>query len=167
MSDVNTDYEKILPELVRISIETEEPFEFIRERYFALVNSGLSSEDAADGVRWESNLRSMEAKSSDALDAAIEVFMDVNKLQKMPTLCFVPLEKHTEDDLIEELKKHECENPTQLVWFRYKYHFEKKWTYDVEACRADLAYNLDWFTDWWEGQEDVEYLAVSWYDPLH
>lgn len=86
--------------------------------------------------------------------------------KKPPNIRFVPLEGNTEDDLITELKKHACENLTWLVWLRYKHHFEKKWTYAVEACCIDINYSIIWFNDWWEGQEDVEYLAVSYHDPI-
>lgn len=86
--------------------------------------------------------------------------------KKSPNIRFVPLEGNTEDDLRAELEKHACENPTRLVWMRYKYRWEDKWHYSVEACCTDLEERIIWFNDWWEGQEDVEYLAVSWHDPI-
>lgn len=167
MGTENTEYEKVLPDLVRISVETGEPFEFIRERYFGYLGSGLSSADAVDASRWEAQLEPLESKSSDALDAAAKKFSNSSAIPKVPTLIFVPLEEHTEDDLRAELEKHACENPTRLVWMRYKYRWEDKWHYTIEACGTDLEERIFWLTDWWKGQEDVEYLAVSWYDPLY
>lgn len=88
--------------------------------------------------------------------------------KKPPNIRFVPLQfGNTEDDLIAEFENYDHRrNPTHLVYLRYKYCFEKEWTYAVEACRVNLAHSPIWFNDWWEGQEDVEYLAVSWYDAI-
>lgn len=48
-----------------------------------------------------------------------------------------------------------------LVLLRQKYDCDAEWEYRIEFCRQDYS-NLTvcWDMDWWEGQQQVEYLAV-------
>ena len=49
----------------------------------------------------------------------------------------------------------------KLVYMRYKYSWEDRWTYSNEYLEVDM--NVDgyyiWLNDWNEGQEDVEILG--------
>lgn len=48
----------------------------------------------------------------------------------------------------------------KLVYMRYKYSWEDKWTYSNEYLRADAdVMDYTWDNDWDEGQEDVEFLG--------
>ena len=64
----------------------------------------------------------------------------------------------------EELNNYiaEKDDDSFLVYLRYKYDFEKEWTYSME-CAAWNAYEdaVCWLNDWYEGQQNVEYLAIS------
>lgn len=49
----------------------------------------------------------------------------------------------------------------KIVHLRYKYSYEKDWTYDNQILGVDL--DIDgyyvWCSDWYEGQEEVEILG--------
>lgn len=80
---------------------------------------------------------------------------------KIPSIEFVRLKKGMTDS---ELNDYIAENDDYsfLVYLRYKYDFEKEWTYSTE-CAAWNAYEdaVCWLNDWYEGQQKVEYLAIS------
>lgn len=48
-----------------------------------------------------------------------------------------------------------------IIYLRCKYSHLTEWEYLIECCSL---YNLDdimWFNDWYEGQQDIEYLGVA------
>ncbi len=49
----------------------------------------------------------------------------------------------------------------KLVYLRYKYQWENKWTYSKEYLMVDItdSINYSWLNDWHEGQQDVEVLG--------
>ena len=46
-----------------------------------------------------------------------------------------------------------------IVRVRYKYSFEEKWTYSNEYLEYDGPAGWCWIYDWYEGQQDVEFLG--------
>ena len=49
-----------------------------------------------------------------------------------------------------------------LVYLRYKYDFEEEWTYSTECAAWNACEDcVSWLNDWYEGQQNVEYLAIS------
>lgn len=43
-----------------------------------------------------------------------------------------------------------------------KYDFEEEWTYSIECAFYDYCmFTVCWLNDWYEGQQNVEYLAIS------
>lgn len=82
--------------------------------------------------------------------------MDRNSL--VPDIKFVSLPKGLREcDLFEYLNQDD----TVFVWLRCKYKNDTKWEYIVDACTTGMTGEIVWFSDWWEGQEEVEYLAVT------
>ena len=80
---------------------------------------------------------------------------------KIPSIEFVRLKKGiTEEELNDYIAKND--DYSFLVYLRYKYDFEKEWTYSTE-CAAWYACEdcVSWLDDWYEGQQNVEYLAIS------
>ena len=49
----------------------------------------------------------------------------------------------------------------KLVYMRYKYSCEDRWTVSNEYLDVDTSVDgyYIWLNDWWEGQEDVEILG--------
>ena len=82
---------------------------------------------------------------------------------KMPKINFEPLLNNSEDALLENIYN----NPGAscfLVYLRCKYSHQTEWEYLIECCSP---YNLDdimWFNDWYEGQQDIEYLGIAFID---
>lgn len=79
---------------------------------------------------------------------------------EFPKINFEPLPNNSEEALFERILSHQTAR-CFLVYMRYKYSFEEKWEYSTECC---CLYNYDdilWFNDWYEGQQDVEYLGVA------
>lgn len=80
---------------------------------------------------------------------------------KIPSIEFVRLKKGITE---EELDKYMAENDDDsfLVYLRYKYDFEEEWTYSTEcAAWNGCEDTISWLNDWYEGQQNVEYLAIS------
>lgn len=76
-----------------------------------------------------------------------------------PQIKFKPFKKDaTEDDLYKYICNHGRRDA--LVYLRYKYDFEEKWTYETEAVGVDDN-GICWFNDWDEGQENIEFLAIA------
>lgn len=49
-----------------------------------------------------------------------------------------------------------------IVYLRYKYTNDKQWSYSFESVELDYTNHcLCWFNDWYEGQQDVEYIAIT------
>ena len=64
----------------------------------------------------------------------------------------------------EELDNYMAENDDDsfLVYMRYKYDFEEEWDYSVECAAWNACEDtISWLNDWYEGQQNVEYLAIS------
>ena len=80
---------------------------------------------------------------------------------EFPVLRFEALAERTEDALKRYIwdKKHSMANGF-LVCLRMKYAFEKEWGYLIEFCRPYDGDGIMWDMDWWEGQQDVEYLGI-------
>ena len=82
--------------------------------------------------------------------------MDKNIL--LPNIKFVSLPKGLKEcDLFEYLSKTD----TSLVYLRCKYKTDTEWEYIIDACVVGNIGEIIWFSDWWEGQEEVEYLAAT------
>lgn len=80
---------------------------------------------------------------------------------KIPSIEFVRLKKGMTDS---ELNDYIAENDDYsfLVYLRYKYDFEKEWTYSAECAAWNACEDcVSWLNDWYEGQQNVEYLAIS------
>ncbi len=80
---------------------------------------------------------------------------------KIPSIEFVRLKKGITE---EELDNYMAENDDDcfLVYLRYKYDFEEEWMYSTEcAAWNGCEDTINWLNDWYEGQQNVEYLAIS------
>ena len=106
-------------------------------------------------------------KQLDTLKELVDRYTEEEKLVeiKAPAIRFVPLKKGiTEDELNDYIAG--SSDSSFLVYLRYRYNtdvFKQEWQYSVEAaswgCESDGR--VCWLDDWWEGQQDVEYLAIS------
>ena len=79
---------------------------------------------------------------------------------KMPKINFEPLLNNSEDTLFEIIYK----NPGAscfLVYLRCKHSYQTEWEYLIECCELYGQRDIMWFNDWWEGQQDVEYLGIA------
>ena len=79
---------------------------------------------------------------------------------KMPKINFDPFLNNSEDALFERI----CKNPGAscfLVYLRCKYSHQTEWEYLIECCELCGQRDIMWFNDWWEGQQDVEYLGIA------
>ena len=73
---------------------------------------------------------------------------------------FEPLSEYTtDDDLVDYMQNHSC--GTFLIYMRYRYDYEVKWTYSTEICYLKDFSNIEWLDDWYEGQENFEYLGIA------
>ena len=79
---------------------------------------------------------------------------------EMPKINFEPLPNNSRDALLERIYENPCVS-CFLVYLRNKYKNETEWEYLIECCSLYNQYDVEWFNDWWEGQEDVEYLGVA------
>lgn len=106
-------------------------------------------------------------KQLDTLKELVDRFTEEEKLTeiKAPEIRFVPLKKGmTEDELNDYMWNNNDSN--FLVYLRYRYNtdvFKEDWQYSVEAASCGCEYDgrVCWLDDWWEGQQDVEYLAIT------
>ena len=84
---------------------------------------------------------------------------DCNDL-KMPQINFIPLKQGiTEDELNEYMVNSDDTN--FLIYLRCKYKTDKEWEYLVESATCGFDDGIIWLNDWDEGQQDVEYLAIT------
>lgn len=85
--------------------------------------------------------------------------------EKLPLLCWHRIPNMNQNDaeyyISDRMSKYY--NGAWIIYLRYKYANEKEWTYSLESAGPDSsgAYGISWFNDWWEGQEDVEYIAMT------
>lgn len=80
---------------------------------------------------------------------------------KIPSIEFVRLKK----GMTGRELNHYMENANDysfLVYLRYKYDFEEEWTYATEcASWGSDEDTVCWLNDWYEGQQNIEYLAIT------
>lgn len=77
----------------------------------------------------------------------------------LPTIKFIELQDKTEAGLMAYLMEHR--DGDFLVYLRQRYTEDAEWDYSIEGgslCNYD---DLEWFMDWHEGQDFVEYLAIT------
>ena len=79
---------------------------------------------------------------------------------EMPKINFEPLLNNSKDALLETIRCHEYAS-CFLVYLRCKYSHETKWEYLIECCGLYNFNDIIWFNDWYEGQQDVEYLGIA------
>lgn len=80
---------------------------------------------------------------------------------KIPSIEFVRLKKGmTASELYDYMEEND--DDSFLVYLRYKYDFEEEWDYSIECASYDCCRDtVCWLNDWYEGQQNVEYLAIS------
>ena len=79
---------------------------------------------------------------------------------EMPKINFEPLLNYSEDSLLKKV----WDNPLAscfLVYLRCKYAHHTEWEYLIECCCNTYPGSLLWLNDWYEGQDDVEYLGIA------
>ena len=79
---------------------------------------------------------------------------------KMPKINFEPLLDSSESALLKTVFDHSYAS-CFLVYLRCKYKHETKWEYLIECCGLYNFNDIIWFNDWYEGQQDVEYLGIA------
>ena len=79
---------------------------------------------------------------------------------EMPKINFEPLLNHSEDSLLKKIWSN-TSACCFLVYLRCKYQYQTKWEYLIECCGLYGSNDIIWFNDWYEGQQDVEYLGVA------
>lgn len=79
---------------------------------------------------------------------------------EMPKINFEPLLDNSEDALLKKIWSNALAS-CFLVYLRCKYQHQTKWEYLIECCGLYNADDVIWFNDWYEGQEDVEYLGIA------
>ena len=79
---------------------------------------------------------------------------------EMPKINFEPLLNHSKDALLERIYKNSNVS-CFLVYLRCKYLHQTEWEYLIECCGLYGADEVIWFNDWYEGQQDIEYLGVA------
>lgn len=80
----------------------------------------------------------------------------------MPHISFKPLKEGvTSYELSQYINSHP-EEKSFMVYLRCKYKPEDEWEYIIDACAAyGYTGEIEWFTDWYEGQHYVEYLGIT------
>lgn len=79
----------------------------------------------------------------------------------LPNIKFTPFKQGaTQEDLVEYMQTRTNEF-VFLVFLRCRYKYEDKWTYITDACSLCGFDDILWMTDWYEGQEYVEYLGIT------
>lgn len=81
--------------------------------------------------------------------------------KSMPYIKFMPLSKGTTNEEIVEYMDCHTEEGIFLIYLRCKYKCDKEWEYIIDACCLEGSNDILWLHDWWEGQEDVEYLGIT------
>lgn len=79
---------------------------------------------------------------------------------KIPQINFIPLKKCITDDELNEYMLN-SDDTNFLIYLRCKYKTDKEWEYLVEAATCGFDDGIVWLNDWDEGQQDVEYLAIT------
>lgn len=94
----------------------------------------------------------------EALEKQIEAKM-TNMIEMPEPIKYIPLEDTTEDGLNAFVDKHDS-SIGFIVYLRCRYDYEEDWTYLKEILEWD-SWGTIWQSDWWEGQQHVEYLGVA------
>lgn len=86
--------------------------------------------------------------------------MNGDKIE-FPALRFEALTDHSEEALRRFIWDGQNAMASGfLVCLRAKYRSEKEWEYMVEFCTRYEWDGIMWNMDWYEGQQDVEYLGI-------
>lgn len=65
----------------------------------------------------------------------------------------------TSEEKLSEFLSHYAEADCFVVYIKYKYDYEKDYTYSAEPCIM-CRDGIMWLNDWWKVQQDVEYISV-------
>lgn len=84
----------------------------------------------------------------------------MNNEYNMPNINFEPLVTRSKEELYEKIYNN-TRASCFLVYLRCKYEHEIKWEYLIECCGIYGFNDLMWMNDWYEGQQDVEYLGIA------
>ena len=79
---------------------------------------------------------------------------------KIPQISFIPFCKGITDGELNEYMIN-SDDTDFLIYLRCKYKTDKEWEYSVEAATCGFDDGIVWLNDWNEGQQDIEYLAIS------
>lgn len=94
-------------------------------------------------------------------DTGQDVIKQKNQYEyHLPLIGFMHLKKGTTEQELNEymINADDC---SFLVYLRYRYECDTEWEYSAEAAACSFNENICWLNDWWEGQQEVEYLAIS------
>lgn len=83
-----------------------------------------------------------------------------NTEDHIPSIEFVRLKDGITEQELNEYMFTTCDC-SFLVYLRCKYEHETEWEYLIEAATGDFSGSIFWLNDWFEGQQDVEYLAIT------
>lgn len=85
--------------------------------------------------------------------------------EKLPLLSWHRIPKMNQDDAEQYISTRMTEHydGAWIIYLRYKYEYESIWTYACECASPGYPneYDICWLNDWWEGQQDVEYIAMT------
>ena len=79
---------------------------------------------------------------------------------EMPKINFEPLLDNSEDYFFEKVWSNTLAS-CFLVYLRCKYSHQTKWEYLIECCSLCNFDDILWLNDWYEGQQDIEYLGIA------
>lgn len=119
--------------------------------------------DELEAILYEEHLLD-EAASIAEYEAKYE--SEVNKMEeKLPLLSWHRIPKMNQDDAEKYISTRMTEHydGAWIIYLRYKYEYESIWTYACECANPGYPneYDICWLNDWWEGQQDVEYIAMT------
>ena len=96
-------------------------------------------------------MSTVELRLNELIDACKNKMDEIRKLNE--------LEKAFLDD---ELQVNHKEKMFIRLKEIDKYDFEEEWTYSTECAAWNACEDcVSWLNDWYEGQQNVEYLAIS------
>ena len=96
-------------------------------------------------------MSTVELRLNELIDACKNKMDEIRKLNE--------LEKAFLDDELEVNHKEKMFTRLKEI---DKYDFEEEWTYSTECAAWNACEDcVSWLNDWYEGQQNVEYLAIS------
>lgn len=96
-------------------------------------------------------MSTVELRLNELIDACKNKMDEIRKLNE--------LEKAFLDDELEVNHKEKMFTRLKEI---DKYDFEEEWDYSIECASYDCcSFTVFWLNDWYEGQQNVEYLAIS------